>query len=70
MLDGRPVGTAGLSHIDPANRRAELGILLGDLAARGTGTTCNLPRRIFTAEVSMMAFSTNALPVCLWQSVQ
>jgi hypothetical protein len=29
-----------------------------------------LPRNIFIAEVSMIAFSTKALPVCLWQSVQ
>jgi hypothetical protein len=37
---------------------------------RGTGTVRNLPRSIFIAEVSMIAFRTKALPVCRWQSMQ
>jgi UDP-4-amino-4,6-dideoxy-N-acetyl-beta-L-altrosamine N-acetyltransferase len=39
VRDGRPVGVVGLSQIDRANRRAELGILLGEPSARGTGTS-------------------------------
>ena len=36
--DGVPVGTIGLSSIDPDRRQAEYGILLGSPEARGRGT--------------------------------
>ena len=41
---GRSVGTIGLSHIDPAHRRAEYGVLLGDPAARCKGLASEASR--------------------------
>jgi UDP-4-amino-4,6-dideoxy-N-acetyl-beta-L-altrosamine N-acetyltransferase len=37
LAEDEPVGTIGLSQIDPANRRAEYGIVIGATAARGRG---------------------------------
>jgi diamine N-acetyltransferase len=41
---GRSVGTIGLSHIDPANRRAEYGVLIGEPGARGKGLAAEASR--------------------------
>ena len=38
--------------------------------ARGTGTASGLPLSSLIARVSMIALSTNALPVNRWQSSQ
>lgn len=35
--DGKLIGSCGLHHIHPANRSAELGILIGDRDAQGRG---------------------------------
>ncbi len=43
-VSGRAVGTIGLSHIDPAHRRAEYGVLIGEPDARGKGLAAEASR--------------------------
>jgi N-acetylneuraminate synthase len=46
-LDGKPVGTTGLSALDFGRGEAEYGILLGEAAARGKGAALAASRALF-----------------------
>jgi UDP-4-amino-4,6-dideoxy-N-acetyl-beta-L-altrosamine N-acetyltransferase len=57
LLEGRAVGTVGLSHIDRENRRAEYGILVGETAARGSGVGAAASRLILARAFGPLSLS-------------
>jgi UDP-4-amino-4,6-dideoxy-N-acetyl-beta-L-altrosamine N-acetyltransferase len=65
LAGGVAVGTVGLSHIDPGQRRAEYGIVIGEPAARGRGVARAASQLILARAFGPLALSRVFLHVFL-----